>query len=84
MPRKEDSRVNQKDAGRRVKSADTIFGGKSATPRANTLQEAEEQRRASPYEEWSKHDLYERAVEVGIEGRARMSKKVLINTLRDY
>lgn len=84
MPRKEDSRVGQKDAGRQVKSAGTIFGRNSATPRATTLQEAEEQRQASPYEEWSKHDLYERAVEVGIEGRARMSRKDLINTLRDY
>jgi hypothetical protein len=39
---------------------------------------------SAPYEEWSKEDLYERAQEVGIEGRSDMSKKDLIDALRNH
>jgi len=34
------------------------------------------------YEQWSKQDLYERARELGIEHRSRMSKTELIEALR--
>lgn len=34
------------------------------------------------YEKWTKDDLYERAKEVGIEGRSDMTKKDLIDALR--
>ncbi len=37
-----------------------------------------------PYEEWSKADLYERAQEIGIEGRSEMSKDDLIEALRHH
>ncbi len=37
---------------------------------------------ASPYEEWTKAELYERAQEVGIDGRSSMSKSELISALR--
>lgn len=40
--------------------------------------------KASPYEEWSKEDLYEQAQEIGIEGRSDMSKKELIDALRNH
>jgi hypothetical protein len=40
--------------------------------------------KASPYEEWSKDDLYERAKEIGIEGRSDMSKDELIEALRNH
>jgi hypothetical protein len=36
------------------------------------------------YEEWSKDDLYEKAKEVGIEGRSSMDKGELIDALRDH
>jgi general stress protein YciG len=39
---------------------------------------------APPYEEWSKEDLYERAKEIGIEGRSDMSKDELIDALRNH
>jgi general stress protein YciG len=39
---------------------------------------------APPYEEWSKDDLYERAQEIGIEGRSDMSKDELIDALRNH
>lgn len=81
MPRKEVPRANLNDAARQETK---ISRRRTPAPRATTLKEAQDRSQATPYEEWSKHDLYERAVEEGIEGRARMSKKDLINTLRDY
>ena len=39
--------------------------------------------KAPPYEEWTKDDLYERAQEIGIEGRSDMTKDELIEALRD-
>jgi hypothetical protein len=36
------------------------------------------------YEDWSKEDLYERAKEIGIEGRSGMDKGDLIKALRDH
>ncbi|WP_299649618.1 Rho termination factor N-terminal domain-containing protein [uncultured Jannaschia sp.] len=35
------------------------------------------------YEEWTKDDLYDRAQEVGIEGRSEMTKDELIDALRN-
>jgi hypothetical protein len=40
--------------------------------------------KASQYEDWSKEDLYEKAKDVGIEGRSDMSKDELIDALRDH
>lgn len=39
---------------------------------------------SAPYEEWDKDDLYERAQEIGIEGRSDMSKDELISALRNH
>ena len=36
-----------------------------------------------PYEEWTKDALYERAKEIGVDGRSRMSKDELISALRN-
>ena len=36
------------------------------------------------YEEWNKDDLYEKAKDVGIEGRSKMSKGELIDALRNH
>jgi hypothetical protein len=38
--------------------------------------------RASPYEEWTKEDLYERAQELEIDGRSGMDKRQLVAALR--
>ena len=40
--------------------------------------------KAPPYEEWTKADLYEKAQEVGIDGRSTMDKEELIAALRDH
>lgn len=39
---------------------------------------------APPYEEWTVEELYERAQEVGIDGRSQMSKDQLIGALREH
>lgn len=37
---------------------------------------------SQPYEEWTKDELYDRAQEVGIDGRSLMDKDELIEALR--
>ena len=39
--------------------------------------------KAPPYEDWTKDELYNRAQELGIEGRSSMSKGDLITALRN-
>lgn len=53
---------------------------------ANTDASAAGERGGSspPYEEWTKDDLYDRAKEIGIDGRSSMSKSELIEALRDH
>ncbi|HSJ34968.1 MAG TPA: Rho termination factor N-terminal domain-containing protein [Acidimicrobiia bacterium] len=40
--------------------------------------------KADPYEEWTRDELYERAQEIGIEGRSDMTKDELIAALRNH
>lgn len=40
--------------------------------------------KAPPYEQWTKDELYERAKEVGIDGRSDMTKSQLIDALRNH
>ena len=40
--------------------------------------------KAGDYEDWSKSDLYDKAKQVGIEGRSKMGKKELISALRNH
>ena len=53
---------------------------------ANTDREEAGKRGGSSqsYEEWSKDDLYDRAQEIGIEGRSDMDKDELIDALRNH
>ena len=39
---------------------------------------------APPYEDWTKDELYERAQEIGIDGRSDMTKDELIDALRNH
>lgn len=39
--------------------------------------------KASPYEQWTRDELYERAQELDIDGRSSMSKGDLITALRN-
>lgn len=40
--------------------------------------------KSSKYEEWTKDELYERAQEIDIDGRSKMSKSELIDALRNH
>jgi hypothetical protein len=40
--------------------------------------------KSAKYEDWSKEDLYDKAKDVGIGGRSQMSKKELIDSLRNH
>jgi hypothetical protein len=40
--------------------------------------------KAPSYDEWSVEDLYDRAQELGIEGRSKMNKDELIEALRNH
>ncbi|MFG0266181.1 MAG: Rho termination factor N-terminal domain-containing protein [Rhodopirellula sp. JB055] len=53
---------------------------------ANTDRQAAGERggRAAKYEDRTKEDLYQRAKEIGIDGRSKMSKEELIESLRNH
>lgn len=53
---------------------------------ANTSRKAAGKRggKSAKYEDWSKEDLYEKAKDVGIEGRSQMTKQELISSLRNH
>ncbi|WP_411891288.1 Rho termination factor N-terminal domain-containing protein [Yoonia sp. SDW83-1] len=40
--------------------------------------------KATPYEEWTRDELYQRAQGLDIEGRSDMNKDELISALRDH
>lgn len=40
--------------------------------------------KAPPYEEWTRDELYDRAKEIGIDGRSKMDKSELIDALRAH
>ncbi|HEX9124183.1 MAG TPA: Rho termination factor N-terminal domain-containing protein [Actinomycetota bacterium] len=40
--------------------------------------------RSQKYEQWSRDELYGKAKQVGIEGRSKMSKRELIDALRNH
>ncbi|UII30296.1 Rho termination factor N-terminal domain-containing protein [Fulvivirga ulvae] len=51
---------------------------------ANSKKPGKKGGQSSKYEARSKEDLYEKAKEVGIEGRSKMSKNELIEALRNH
>lgn len=51
---------------------------------ANTPDAGQRGGRAEPYEEWTVEELYDKAKEVGIDGRSKMNKDELIAVLRNH
>lgn len=51
------------------------------TPRDEAAERGGER---SPYEEWTKKELHDRAREIGIDGRSDMDKAELIEALRSH
>ena len=50
---------------------------------ANTSNAGKKGGKSSPYEDWTKEELYDQAKNVGIEGRSKMDKSQLIEALRN-
>jgi hypothetical protein len=86
MPKGKDHGPTIKDDERYEKLREKGMSKEKAARIANTpSKEAGKRGGKSPkYEEWNKDDLYEKAREVGIEGRSKMDKSVLIDALRHH
>jgi hypothetical protein len=63
---------------------DQGYSKEKAARIANTEGAGKRGGKQQAYEEWTKDDLYERAQEVGIEGRSDMTKAELIDALRNH
>jgi ribosome biogenesis GTPase A len=75
-----------KDDKQYEKLRDQGMSKEKAARIANTSRSKAGQRGGSSgqYEDWSKKDLYDKAKDVGIDGRSNMSKSQLINALRNH
>ncbi len=51
---------------------------------ANTKNSGKKGGKSKKYEKWTKEELYDKAKEVGIEGRSKMDKQELIHALRNH
>jgi hypothetical protein len=52
--------------------------------REDLMPRARKGSKGAPYHDWTKQGLVERAKQIGIKGRSRMSKAELIKALRDH
>lgn len=55
-----------------------------ANAKASGDQPSKKGGKSASYEDWSKDDLYDRAQEIGIDGRSDMTKSELIDALRNH
>jgi len=55
-----------------------------ANSRARGDQPSKKGGKSEPYEDWTRDALYERAKEIGIDGRSNMNKGALIDALRNH
>ncbi|WP_370390742.1 Rho termination factor N-terminal domain-containing protein [uncultured Winogradskyella sp.] len=62
---------------------DDGYSKEKAARIANTKNAGIKGGNADPYEERTKEELYNKAKDIGIEGRSQMSKKELIDALRN-
>lgn len=83
MPQRKDG-GSIKDRERYEALRETGMSKEKAARIANTPTEEAGRRggKSSPYEEWTKDELYEKARQVGLEGRSSMTKDELIEGLR--
>lgn len=85
-----------KDHGPQIKDDETYESlredgaSKEKAARIANAQASDEQHpskkggKQSPYEDWTKDELYDRAQELEIEGRSDMTKDELIDALRNH
>ena len=69
-----------RDKGMSKQKAARIANSSAGSSRSSTGRRGG---KSPKYEEWSKKDLYEKAKDVGVEGRSSMSKSELAKALRD-
>lgn len=62
---------------------DEGYSKEKAARIANTPDAGHKGGKQPPYEDWTKDELYERAKELDVDGRADMTKDELIDALRD-
>lgn len=62
---------------------DKGYSKQKAARIANTQDSGEKGGKAKAYEERTKEELYNKAKEIGIDGRSKMSKSELIKALRN-
>ncbi len=86
MPKGSDHGPSIKDDEQYEALRDEGMSKEKAARIANTDRSGAARRggQASPYEEWTVEQLYERAQEIGIDGRSQMSKDELIEALRKH
>ncbi|TYC51330.1 Rho termination factor [Rhodobacterales bacterium] len=85
MASKDRPRIKDEDTyeALRDKGYDKEKAARIANAQANDSQSPSKKGgKASPYEDWTLDELYERAQELEIEGRSSMSKSELIEALR--
>jgi hypothetical protein len=77
---------NVKDSDRYEAMREEGMSKEKAARIANTPERKAGRRggKAGDYEEWTKEELYDKAKDVGIEGRSHMSKNDLIHSLRSH
>lgn len=81
MPNKETPQIKNEDQYEALR--DKGMSKKKAARIANTENSGKKGGKADKYEERTKQELYDKAREVGIEGRSKMSKDELIKALRN-
>lgn len=67
--------------GESKQKAARIANASAATSRSSTGRKGG---KSPAYEEWRRDDLYDRAKQIGIDGRSRMNKRELIEALRNH
>ncbi len=81
MPDKETPQIKNEEQYEALR--DKGMSKQKAARIANTPDSGKKGGKADKYEERSKKELYDKAREVGIEGRSKMSKEELIKALRN-
>ena len=76
-----DNRIKNEDQYETLR--DKGMSKEKAARIANSEDASKKGGRHKKYEEWTKEELYEKAQDVGIEGRSEMSKEELIQALRN-
>ena len=81
MPNKRMNAIKDKDKYEALR--DEGMSKQKAARIANTPNSGKKGGKAKDYEDRTKQELYDKAKEVGIEGRSKMSKSELIRALRN-